>query len=375
MWLLGRAAPAEANVEAEELRRLRGEAEEAEELRLKLEALRMAEYRQAQRIACGLEAPNAPSDDDAGIESSVSPACSSRAPAAAPVASRTDHTQHYSLEEGSLAPGGQGPSAELESMYDFARFPAQRGQGNSPSEQCGNIDGLDSGDEAEEEMELERQRAAEAKLRTREQALVAEAAVQDKKLAAASRTLQRTKTQMRQLAEQISTKQESQDQCTSQADALQMLLAEKERRLMAALVEASSVLEEEERSLGSKPRRQEAIVTRREHEDQLMQLAALTEELTDALEKCQSGEEDARKQLFATAVLLQQERDQRLSCEQELATRMEDSEIASLQAHLKSHEQNIAWEHVRIEELKACSNPFGSDLIKKDKHSYAQMEV
>merc|ERR1711927_45907 len=99
-----------------------------------------------------------------------------------------------------------------------------------------------------------------------EDALKVEAAQQDKKLMSAAHTLQRTRAQLRQLTDQLESRESFSGKFDAQIDALHRLLIEKERRLMDALVEASSALEE-------KQPQEAPQTTKAEKGEQLLQLA------------------------------------------------------------------------------------------------------
>lgn len=430
MWLFGGSrSPAVEDVpdEAEALK------EEAEEVRLKLEALRMAEYRQAQRIACGKEAPEAAEASDGSpgpareLAARYAQISSDRAQLVLEAnpghasASSTSTGQPAAVASDS-APAEQNAKAgspyrgdDLEDMYNFSNFVSQGsaaqpegrqvndsqlsvvGQHVGDSAAVVNLhpdgdehddEGEDEGDDSpESDATLQRLRRVEARLRQREEALEAQKAAQDKKWAAASRQLEKTRAQMRQLSEQVEAKGKDDSKFSMQADALQRLLAEKERRLETALGDAASVLEDgaEEQaamppSRSEKQQRQEAErAAKEEREEELVQLATMTEELTDALETARDSEETTRKQLTAAALRLQQEREQRSAFEQELSLtgqqQEQDAEIAALRSRLQRQEQVLARERARATELEAKPKQMHVDAIKKPPKVFEHIEV
>lgn len=322
--------------------------EEAEELQLKLDALRMADYRQAQRVACGKEAPPAESDD---FHEGVSTACSSRAAAAA-AGSQPEPPAQFYLEDGTPGcPDYHGD--DLNAMYNFSEFEAHLSQYH---------------DDDVVAVHLEQLRIVERRLSEREQVLEDQLAAQNRKMSAASASLERTRANLRQLKEQMAIRQKSEGQSITHADALQVLLAEKERRLMTALIEASSALDGEdlptEQELPEVPAKEDA-------EMKLLYLAATTEELTDALEMVQNSEEDARRQLKSVAIRMQQAQEQRLAHEHEVKTLREgeDVEIVALRAHLKMQEHRLVWERARAKEIE-----YG-DVIKKGDIVFPDIEA
>lgn len=349
-WLFGgEQAESAAEDESEEARALR---EEAEELQLKLDALAMAEYRQAQRIACGKERPRAESDNFLDEDSNVSTACSSTAPA--PPLGMAPAQYYLGEDAGSPCP----QSNELHDMYDFSLFKRRDSE-------------ADDDDDERAELRLQQLRLVEAKLREREEILEGQLALQDRKMTAASKALERTRGNLRQMTQQLEGRQKSENGVNAQADVLQVLLAEKERRLMTAIVEASSALDNED--LPQEDSQQPGSQETENGALQLQQLAATTEELTDALEIAQDSEEDARRQLNSLALRMQRERELRLAYEQELVAskQAEDVEIAALQAHLTKQEQRLAYARAHAKQIEfQCG-----DVIKPGKSAYPIMEV
>jgi len=89
-------------------------------------------------------------------------------------------------------------------------------------------------------------------------------------------------------------------------------------------------------------------------EQQLLQLARITEELTDALESAREGEEDVRRQLHETAARLQFEQAWREYFQRDLveARAQRDAEVTDLQARLHEQEAAIALERQKNKELE-----------------------
>jgi chromosome segregation ATPase len=286
--------------------------------------------------------------------------------------------------------------AELEDMYDFSRFVAPtRHVGPSHSTCCSKEQPIEveesvpaAGEHRHQEQEddqgysnadLERLRHVEAKLRQRQTALENQMAGKEKKLAAASRALEKTKAQMRQLTEQIEIKDKSGCKANEQADVLHRLLEQKQLRLQAALDEAASALEcsgAEARGQPQEPPSHQ-FMEKAQQEEQLLQLAAMTEELTDALESARVAEEEVRRQLTLTTARLQDERSQRLAFERDLQTtrRDQESEIAALKKRLEDQERSLALERTRVKELEARPKFFDFDIIKKSPVDFPDIQA
>lgn len=348
MWLLRGLASADGPAEDPESAEEQNSekewlAEEAEELRLKLEALRMAEYREAQRAACRAQ----DQIDSASAQPSSSSAATADAAAEAAAV-------HFHIDDG-----------DIEEMYDYSGVvhdavqPARRREAHE-DEDC--------------RADLEHLRLVEARLQQRERTLQAQVDAQEQKLVAASRALQKTRGQAQQLMEQLGSKESQGSQLNVAAVQLERLLAEKERRLKAALDEAAAALTNEkvEESAGSQSVVGEGGTTQQPQEaptsavprppepaavdeEQLLQLAAMTEELTDALQQATESEEEVQRELEAASARLQEERQQRMLSEQELDTvrQARDIEVNTLLARIQEQERSLAAEKARVQDMEA----------------------
>jgi septal ring factor EnvC (AmiA/AmiB activator) len=339
MWLIGQAirSPVTPIDEAHSWK------EEAEELRFKLDALRMAEYREAQRRACGLENTHA-CESQAGTapprEKLIPTPLGQRSlPKLSSLSSQRD------CKEGD----------DLEAMYDFSKF--------LPSTSQSKLDGVclsvavdtarrceGDNEDAKATTEVEHLRVAEAALREKRDNLECQLAEQTKKLSGASSLCRKARSQLRQLIGHLH---------TLAPDDLRPL-AEKGQHLEAMLDDAASVLED------SAPH---AIPTR-PGEDELHALAAITSELADELEKTKDSEQSICRQLEVIRARREQERERRLTFESELgATAQEhDARIAELRLQLLQLEQSLAWEQKHVEELEKCPRKLDMklDVIKKN---------
>lgn len=372
--------------------------DEAEDLRLKLEALRAADYREQLRASCVATAARGPR---------------SEAGAAA---------EHFRLDD-DATPEAQ----DLAAMYDFSGSFGHSGGATSsctvPTD-CG-IAGGDPVAEALSRQKAEaaaskRLRVLEAKLKEQEEAMGSHAEAQERKLAAASRALQRMKSQVQQLTAQLGLKELRSTRLDAQVGQLRNLLVEKERRLQEALDEASlaksavlsigssgpasgtppsptgasrsvelsnTVCEDDEHSVGqvagqdtgqeaqqpqeppvgpptptpsvsSAGRRTPAVVA---DEEQLMQLSRITEELADALQTAKASEEETARELETTALRLEEEQAERRRKEQELVElrAIQDAhatEAAVLRARLEEQERCLEGERKRVRDLEERAN-------------------
>lgn len=318
--------------------------DDAAELLLKQEALRAAEYREAQRKACGVNTPSldasshATSPQDEGALDEHGRRCSTLV--------------ELSPKHNSLAQSPCG--SDLNSMYDFDSFlpaanQAETGAGyaaengeywqSAPAETV-SMNALDD----EEMAELERLRFTDANLRQQEQELEAQTAVLDERAAKASRALENTRSQIREYTGQLEAM--ASDDGSLGKDSAAVRVAE---GLHSALDDATSILEGAALATA-------AAKAKASSEEQLMELASMTEELTDALEAAREGEEEARRRLTSATMRLQQQREQRLDYEWELREAVEEksAEIISLESRLQSNEQGLAWERANIKELETC---------------------
>jgi len=357
---------------------------EADELRAKVEAMRAAEYREDQRKNC--VATMLAERQDHGSPASAATGSDSAAGSSAAGAVDIAGGDHAQSDDG----------GDLDAMYDFSSFLSTP----SPSHgQPGRKRTGSSKEEVDDPVGTWRRLAAvEGQLRRREEVLESQSEAQRRKVANASEALQRTRGHVQQLKEQISLKEAESVQLGTQAAQLHRLLEEKERRLQAVLEEAGTATTHSESGLDRSAQEIEDGVTQ-EHmswglgpqgeqqpqeapqeptpqkptpeglwevgasckagaaadsEDQLMQLARITEELTDALELAREGEEDAQRQLEAAALDLANERELRAHQEGKLAAAREsrDAEVAALLARLQEQEQTLAFERNRVNELE-----------------------
>mmetsp|Transcript_154820 Transcript_154820/g.475704 ORF Transcript_154820/g.475704 Transcript_154820/m.475704 type:complete len:427 (+) Transcript_154820:55-1335(+) len=394
MWLFGagRASDDDGRPEGQEEDEVQAMREEAEELRLKLEALEAAEHRDQLR-ACSAPA-NAAAPGDAGAAAEVgnatgsAPATPQRAGAAtdgrsvagAASTPETSAAEHYRMDDSS--PEEQ---RELENVYDFSNFaaPRQVAMGAEPS--AGEPSKLSPEEAA---AAVRRLRLVEAKLQERETALSEQMEAQERKLVSASRALKRSRGQVQQLNAQLSLKNIEGSRLQCQVSQLRGLLVDKERRLQDALdrhAATESALaaaraagascssrapseqadgcvigdvapEEDGGNVGGGAQQPQeppvACVQPAADEEQLLQMSRIAEELTEALEVAREGEDEARRVLEETASRLQAERAARAQYERDLdAVRHErDRVVAELFARLQQREQEAAIERARAKE-------------------------
>jgi len=207
----------------------------------------------------------------------------------------------------------------------------------------------------------------EAKLQEREEALQLQMEEKEKKLAAASKALHRTRGQVQQLNAQLGLKDIEGSKLQCQVVQLRNLLVEKEKRLQDALDEmaeaGSSVLPAAQPLRGAQPTLPEHRGARAEgtagdeaeevaseraqqpqepptayaaaapDEEQFLQLSRITEELTEALEAARESEAETQRQLGEAAERLTAVRRER------------DLEVATL-------ERALAAERSRAKEME-----------------------
>jgi len=419
--------------------------EEAEDLRLKLEALRAADYRDQLRASCVKPAIAAEQAADSNEEKIIDEDPSAQLATSSSAAATTEAQQLTGLKElhgsqletqggasgsTSLAEDSNDTSAstaeevliaehyiiednmiaeecDLDAMYDFSRFvPNQAGVPmmatvrHQPGAQNAEPDpnACSSGDivapqgDLGQEETIASRRLKQAKLKEREARFHAQLEVQNKNLATASKALQKTKNQVQQLTAQLGLKELHGSKLETQVTVLKNAVVEKEKRLQDALDEAAVALQsaqdfrsttdesehdrdvsevavedaESDEALSANSSRQaeahqpqEPPVSRPPptpsvDEQQLLQLARITEELTDALESAREGEEDVRRQLHETAARLQFEQAWREYFQRDLveARAQRDAEVTDLQARLHEQEAAIALERQKNKELE-----------------------
>jgi len=234
--------------------------EEAEDLRLKLEALRAADYRDQLRASCVKPAIAAEQAADSNEEKIIDEDPSAQLATSSSAAATTEAQQLTGLKElhgsqletqggasgsTSLAEDSNDTSAstaeevliaehyiiednmiaeecDLDAMYDFSRFvPNQAGVPmmatvrHQPGAQNAEPDpnACSSGDivapqgDLGQEETIASRRLKQAKLKEREARFHAQLEVQNKKLATASKALQKTKNQVQQLTAQLGLKE------------------------------------------------------------------------------------------------------------------------------------------------------------------------
>lgn len=349
MWLFGHAAKSSGDASGVvDLGLLR---EEAEELRLKLEALRMAEEREARRAAHDSEVPPAASSYSGHVPKRVAGACFVE------------------------------PRKVIPTPFGIRSLPTLVEAGGYAHADDSTTTATAKADD-KSEADLQQLHVREAKLKQQEEDLGSQAADQTNKFAAASKVLERTRKQMQQMSQQLEAKEHQGSTSGTQAEAFHKLLAEKEQRLNAILKEATSALElghlsvsesilteeapqkaltatKEPSASPQKATLTAAMAAKEQAEEHMLQLVSITEELTDALERAQEAEQDARQQLEATAERLQQERKKHSAYESELKAAMEkqDALIAELQLRLREQEQSVTCERARVRELEAAMRP------------------
>jgi len=86
----------------------------------------------------------------------------------------------------------------------------------------------------------------------------------------------------------------------------------------------------------------------------LLQLAAMTEELTDALQQATESEEQVQQQFVTISAELNEERQQRILAEQELNSAREarDMEVNALLARIQEQERSLVAERDRAKDLE-----------------------
>jgi len=257
---------------------------EAEELQAKLEALRMADYRDQQRAGC----------------------------------------ERYTSKDNRALSGG-----DIEQMYDFSKFAPEASDADS----------------------VHLVRAREAELRERHTALELLVEAQEQKLGAAANALQKYRGQVQQLVAQLGLRDLDSQRLSTQVTQLRRVLVEKERRLQDALDAAECSV------LGTAPDRppqptQEPLSSG--DGGQVLQLARIAEELTDALETAREGEESALAELEETTAKLEEEqviRKQR-ECEIADAREAQRAEVEDLRRQIAEQEQALEAERARSSDFE-----------------------
>lgn len=332
---------------------------EEQELELKNEALRMAEYREAMRAACArtqaaeqtaegrLERTRSDatdstlSDDAEDVPKQPSPPMEHRPASMGAVQFDMEHDN----------PPVQ--VVELDDMYDFSMVvPSQATRSSSSST-------LPERHTQADEAEQRRVRMVEATLHEREQALETQMKMQDKKLATASRALHKTKSQVQQLNAQVSLKDLAGKKLESQVSQLRQLLVEKERRLQDALDGHEAAAAAAAAKAGAADQQQpqeplEAAAAAVVDEGQITELVHITEELTGALEQAQRSEDDARNMLASTAARLEQEQRERQHFEADFAAARakQEAEVEVLRSQIANQEQAMAESSRRAKETE-----------------------
>lgn len=234
--------------------------------------------------------------------------------------------EHFVIADGSPE------ECDINSMYDFSQFLPHQAQGPLPSH-------WSSSSNAPRRLPFTAFKAAAHTelVEAREDELETKLESQERKLHTASKALQRAKSQVQQLTAQVGLKELHGTRMESKVIQLRALLIDKERRLQEALDEAEAVrqkplasepvdfqpspLEAQLSELGEQPQEppcaspaklrpalpSPAKSEGRLDEGQLIQLAEITEELTDALEFARESEEESRRQLEAVAAQLREE--------------------------------------------------------------------
>lgn len=365
---------------------------ETQELQAKLEALRMAEYREderreEQRSSCAAPpaqrtAQPTPADAPAGN------AAEADSSAGAVVYSMADEAEH-----------------ELNAMYDFDRFvsPSAPTSADAASASCSRPAPEQASPDRSSFLEVQRLRAREAELHKSIAALEEQTESQEKKLTAASRAVQKTRSQVKQLTAQLGLKELHGSKLNVQVEELRGMLVEREQELQDALDDADAAIgyvapleaapleapkteacdtmdkvsmasgadgglppeaqqpqegDDEAKSSSSGacsgPTSQSVERQPSANEEQALQLMRITEELTDALEATKEGEETARRHLIQTTAQIQEEEARRAHCLSQTAEirRAHDTQVAELLRRLATVEQDLAAEHMRSSELE-----------------------
>lgn len=240
------------------------------------------------------------------------------------------------LRAGVRGHGGE----DIENMYDFARFVPEHGRATDVDSSVHLV------------------RAREADLREQHSALEVQVEVQEEKLSAAARALQRYRGQVQQLVAQLGLRDLDAQRLSTQVVQLRRVLVEKERRLQEALDGA-------ERAVlgsgapGASPTSDRSLQQPQEaptsgDEGQVLQLARIAEELTDALEMAREGEEAALAELEETAAKLEKEQALREQREHEFADarKARGAEVEELRRRIAEQEQALAAEQVRSKEFE-----------------------
>ncbi|CAE8613128.1 unnamed protein product [Polarella glacialis] len=386
MWLLaGGGEGTDGNAESDS---------EAEERRLKLEALHSAEQREQLRATWR----------------------SRRDP--------SEVVEHFSLEEdGCAAPSPE--ECELDAMYDFSRFIPQPNldRDQPDAEALGKIPASSSSSSPSrttrrkvaswpedanvadgEEGVLRRAEAVEALLQEQQLAIEAQMQDQERKLVTASTSLKRSKMQAQQLTAQLGFKDLQGSRLLIQVTQLRALLVDKERRLQDALDAAEAQTSCSGGSVCSVCSGCSGRLTRRsgaeawdavdersqqpqeppsataadrgpDNEGQLVHLARVTEELTEALQDARDSEESARRQLCEAAAKLQAEQRTREQYEAELAASkaQHEAEVAQLVERLRqAQEGQAALELQRARELLLQERATRNDIEEKLQQALAR---
>jgi len=225
--------------------------------------------------------------------------------------------------------------------------------------------------------DLRRLRAAEKRLRQRGATLEAGIEAQERRLEVAARTMQKSRSQAKQLTAQLGLRELDESKLSEQVSQLREQLVERERLLQDALdgaerasARAGTVGGDAGEAAEATPPQptppdevqqpQEgptAVLVARApdvDEQQVQQLAQVTEQLTDALETARECEQELRDRLERTAAELREERAMRAARERGLTElqRTRDAEVATLLAEVAAQEQRIAGQRARARALE-----------------------
>ncbi|CAE8680098.1 unnamed protein product [Polarella glacialis] len=227
---------------------------------------------------------------------------------------------------------------------------------------------------------------------------------QERKLVTASTSLKRSKMQAQQLTAQLGLKDLQGSRLLIQVTQLRALLVDKERRLQDALDAAEAQTSCSGGSVCSVCSGCSGRLTRRsgaeawdavdersqqpqeppsataadrgpDNEGQLVHLARVTEELTEALQDARDSEESARRQLCEAAAKLQAEQRTREQYEAELAASkaQHEAEVAQLVERLRqAQEGQAALELQRARELLLQERATRNDIEEKLQQALAR---
>eukprot|EP00971_Amphidinium_carterae_P256152 5085855-Amphidinium_carterae.1 len=208
--------------------------------------------------------------------------------------------------------------------------------------------------------EVRRAQAREAYARNRVAELETQVSTQQQKLSSAARAMVRTRSRVQQLTAQLGLKELEGSQLNSQVSQLRALLVDKEQRLQSALDDAEAAIKDAEsfsvaavaanEAHSQQPQEAPNVVD----ETHMIQLAKITEELTDALEVSREAEEQSARQAAETEQKLESERALRAQLEEDLRASKDKhgAEVDAILAHVQQQERALLVERQRVKEAE-----------------------